>query len=242
MDKEEDLAPPLLCAFCAIGHHAVYGAIRQKAPHEISTIRRSTLHVPAQKTFVREGEATEKVYSIYSGWALSFRHLPEARRQVISFLIPGDLCVLETLCFPGLPTPFSVRSLTAVSVCAFDLRELAKTIRSSPEAEEGYAAAGRDYFVRLQRRLVDIGRRSALGRVAQIILELEERLRSRGLSNDGRFYFPVRQEDLADALGLHTVYVNRTLDKLRRLDVIEFDRQWMTVRNPDDLKIIAEEE
>ena len=81
----------------------------------------------------------------------------------------------------------------------------------------------------VSQRLVDVGRRSALGRIAQFILQLELRLRSRQMSVDGSFDFPVRQEHMADALGLTTVYVNRTLDRLRRLEIIQFNRNRMTV-------------
>ncbi len=92
----------------------------------------------------------------------------------------------------------------------------------------------------VSQRLVDVGRRSALGRIAQFILQLELRLRSRQMSVDGSFDFPVRQEHMADALGLTTVYVNRTLDRLRRLEIIQFNRNRMTVRNFEALRDIAE--
>ena len=105
-----------------------------------------------------------------------------------------------------------------------------------------FAKAMRDHLVSLNQRLVDIGRKSALGRVAQLILELENRLRKRGLSVDGRFEFPVRQEHLADALGLTTVYVNRTLDRLRKLELIEFKRNWMRISDIKALSRIAETE
>jgi CRP-like cAMP-binding protein len=244
MNTEEDKhsAPPLSCADCSIGSYSIYGQMKLKTPNEISTLRRGTQQFQAQKTFLREGEVTSRIFTIYSGWAIRFQHLPEGRRQILSFLIPGDICVLESLYFPKLPLPFSVRSLTPVWVCGFNLGDMGKLTQVSPETTDGFASAARDYFIGLHRRLIDIGRRSALGRVAQIILELEKRLAERQLSKNGRFYFPVRQEDLADALGLHTVYVNRTLDRLRKKHIIEFDRQWMTVKDFEELKRIAEEE
>jgi len=94
----------------------------------------------------------------------------------------------------------------------------------------------------LNRHLVDLGKRSALRRVAQLILELETRLESRRLSINGRFNFPVRQEHIADAVGLTAVYVNRTLDRLRQNSIVEFDRAQMTVLDPEKLREIADEE
>lgn len=99
-----------------------------------------------------------------------------------------------------------------------------------------------DHMATLNQRLIDIGRKSAMGRLAQLILDLEMRLRRRGLSDDGKIEFPPRQEHLADALGLTTVYVNRTLDRLRKLDLIDFNRNFMIVKNFEGLSRIAESE
>ena len=62
------------------------------------------------------------------------------------------------------------------------------------------------------------------------------------MSIDGRFEFPVRQEHLADALGLTTVYINRTLDRLRKMNLIEFKRNWMKIGDIQALSRIAETE
>jgi CRP-like cAMP-binding protein len=94
----------------------------------------------------------------------------------------------------------------------------------------------------MNRRLVDIGRRSAIGRVAQLILEIEDRLGERDQVRDGAFHFPMRQEHMADALGLTTVYVNRTLDRLRKEGVIDFKRDRMKIINRALLLQTAEEE
>ena len=59
---------------------------------------------------------------------------------------------------------------------------------------------------------------------------------------DGAFDFPLRQEHLADALGLTTVYVNRTLDRLRRENIIAFGHRRMQILDPGRLAEIAEEE
>jgi Crp-like helix-turn-helix protein len=102
--------------------------------------------------------------------------------------------------------------------------------------------AMRRHCAAMNRRLVDIGRRSAIGRVAQLILEIEDRLGERDQVRDGAFHFPMRQEHMADALGLTTVYVNRTLDRLRKEGVIDFKRDRMKIINRALLLQTAEEE
>jgi CRP/FNR family transcriptional regulator len=234
--------PPLTCAECTLGRLTVYGPTRDSAPNEISNRRRSVSSFTAHKTFLKEGTVPSQTHILYSGWAFRFKQLADGRRQILSFLIPGDVVALENLCFAGLPLPFSVRSLTQISLCTFDTNDMQHITQSSDKQSQKLAAAMRDHVMNMNRCLVDIGRRSALGRVAQLILELESRLRARCLSVDGVFFFPARQEDIADALGLTTVYVNRTLDRLRRDGIIDFSRRRMVIRNPRALPKVAEEE
>jgi CRP-like cAMP-binding protein len=90
--------------------------------------------------------------------------------------------------------------------------------------------------------MMDLGRRSAIGRVSQLLVEIERRLGERGGVQGNQFYFPVRQEHLADALGLTAVYVNRTLDRLRKDGIIEFERDRMQIMDHVTLRKIADEE
>ena len=240
--QPEIALPPLACAECKLGRFAIYGPTRETTPSEIYTRRRSVLTIQAGKTFLREGERFNESYTLYSGWAFRFKQLPDGRRQILSFLVPGDSVMLECLCFPELPLPFSVKSLTPLAACTFTLRDMVSLTSAEGVQAQHFAKAMRDHLVSLNQRLMDIGRKSALGRVSQLILELEGRLRQRGLSINGGFEFPVRQEHLADALGLTTVYINRTLDRLRKLDLIEFKRNWMMINDVPALARIAEAE
>lgn len=115
-------------------------------------------------------------------------------------------------------------------------------MNSSPEQKAQLESYLRANSMANYGRLADMGRRSALGRVAHLLLELEDRLSQKQMSKDGQFDFPARQEHLADAVGLTTVYVNRTLDRLRRLGMIEYDRDLMKILDREKLDAIAEEE
>lgn len=90
-------------------------------------------------------------------------------------------------------------------------------------------------------RTVDIGRRSASGRLAQLLLELMEHTARRQLGPHEPFYFPWRQEHLADALGLTVVYVNRTMMNLRKSEIIDLDQKLLNIRDINALRRIADE-
>jgi CRP-like cAMP-binding protein len=88
--------------------------------------------------------------------------------------------------------------------------------------------------------LVDLGRRSALERVAHFLLELLTRLQSVGLADDQSFKIPLTQELLADALGLSIPHVNRVLRRLREDNLVVVEDQRVTVRDIESLSELAD--
>ncbi|MGB8603122.1 MAG: Crp/Fnr family transcriptional regulator [Rhizomicrobium sp.] len=240
-DRNET-TPPVNCRNCALGRNTLYGYVATHTPDVLNACRREVRNLPAGRSFTRDGEIQSRVWTLYAGWAYRYSTLSDGRRHIHYFHLPGDILVMESLLLPGIRLPFAVRSLTAVTLCAFDTAEAAAMVRSSPGQQNQAALGWQQQMADLHRHLSDIGRRSAMGRISQLLLEIERRLSARQLADGGRFAFPVNQEQIADALGLTTVYVNRTLDKLRQMEVIAFDRRHMHILQPGRLAEIAEEE
>ena len=65
-----------------------------------------------------------------------------------------------------------------------------------------------------------MGRKEAYGRVAHFLCEMLVRLKSVGLARDHACEFPITQGELADALGITPVHINRVLQELRRNGLI----------------------
>lgn len=241
MQAHQNEAPPVSCSICRLGRYAVYGATASQTPDAVNSMRRAVKTFPAGRLLLREGEVQSQVHTLYSGWAYRFVSLPKGR-QILFFHIPGDLIALESLAFPGMALPFSLRSLTPVTLCSFAVDDAAVLLRATKPQQVQTAVVAQRFLADLNRHLADIGRRSAMGRIAQLLLEIEGRLAARQLSHGGNFAFPIRQEHLADALGLTTVYVNRTLDKLRKSGIVAFDRNRMSLLDAARLREIAQEE
>lgn len=84
--------------------------------------------------------------------------------------------------------------------------------------------------------LLNIGQRKAPERIAHLFCELATRMRKLGLDKvDGGYEVPLTQMDLADALGLTSVHVNRVLQKLRERGFIDFRRGVLSIRDVDAL-------
>jgi CRP-like cAMP-binding protein len=227
------------CSECSIGAFTIYGPTCVKFPNRIQELRKSVLRLRPNQTLLREGETSDLVYTVYSGWAYRFHELSKSRRQILRFLIPGDPIYLSSIASQSGPARHGVRAISSVVLCVFNAADVMEILFESTEQRTRLSLELFDQFNELDRRLTDIGQRRAIGRVACFLLDLELRLRARGFVVDGAFTLPIRQEHIADALGLTHVHVNRTLAQLRRLGLIRFERGSMKILDPKGLGLAA---
>lgn len=155
---------------------------------------------------------TPRLKWILSGWCCEMRVLPDGRRQIFSFAVPGDPVLSRPI---NTANPCSVVALTSVECI-----DVAQTLARAKEADRIEISRAMNHALNLaqERRYEDIirlGRRSALQRLADLLLELHDRLAEIGMVDERGFYLPLTQEHLADALGLSVVHVNRSLKTLR---------------------------
>jgi CRP-like cAMP-binding protein len=167
---------------------------------------------------------------LVSGWACRQRILLNGRRQILSFLVPGD--------FMGGRPRRSPRSHTS-----FMALTEAETIDAGPLTRAAdspaYPAIGLafDVLAALEKlylfdHIVRLGRQTAYQRMAHLVLELRHRLARVGLAEDRGFAMPLSQETLADALGLSVVHVNRVLRHLKDDGLMELRRGWVALMKP----------
>ena len=166
----------------------------------------------------REGDKPTDVRLILSGWACRYKQLEDGRRQIVSFVLPGDICDLNIYILREMD--HSIGTIT--SVTAADLpRDLFDEINA------GYPRILTAFWweslvnASIQREwIMNLGQRTALERMAHLLCELFIRLRMAGLADNNSCSFPLTQADLAEATGLSKVHVNRTLQELRASDLI----------------------
>jgi len=148
---------------------------------------------------------------LLDGWAARYKLLPDGRRQILTFFLPGD--IVDPLRAVAPRKDFSVMSITDVLVAAFRSDRLLDTTASAPGLRTLIARLMTREQELLAEHLLSVGRRTAREAVAHLILELVSRLR-RGGSSESTLTMPITQSEIGDALGLSTVHVNRTLREL----------------------------
>ena len=143
-----------------------------------------------------------------------YKLLPEGKRQIIGFQVAGNLFDLGSLLLGRMD--YSVAALSSAKVAALSHGGLRGSIETHPwigqalwQDSAADAAISREW-------LVNTGRRSAYQRMAHMLCELRTRLDAVGEVWDGAFAWPVTQAEVADALGLSAVHVNRMSTSARR--------------------------
>lgn len=222
---------------------ARYGALVQLTMQDIGILRlieaKPKHSHRADGRILSEGAEIRAPHFILSGWACRVRELADGRRQIMGLLVAGDAIGLHLRAHPLAST--TVLALSPVKTVEAPELPVAWRERNrvpSLALALDIAAAEEEHFMLCHA--MRLGRQTAYERTANLFMELEYRLSGRGLSQGGRFPFPLTQETLADAVGLSVVHVNRTLQQMRREGRIELKHGRLAILDPDALRTAGE--
>ena len=190
-----------------------------------------------RETIICEGEKVEEIHLVTSGLAARSKSLPDGDRQIMAFLVPGDLCDVEVFVLAHMDHDIvAVSETTCALIPAREMEEL--LTESSKLTKALWWSTMTDSAV-LRERIIDHGRRDARERIAHLFYEMLIRYRIVEETGDDAFDFPVTQQELADASGMTPVHVNRTLQQLRDEGLIEFKNKVLRVLDAPGLKQAA---
>ncbi|PVA09240.1 Crp/Fnr family transcriptional regulator [Pelagivirga sediminicola] len=187
---------------------------------------------------MREGEKNSTAYILLDGWVLSYKLLRSGERQIVDFQVPGDFLGLRSLLLRT--ADHSIEPVTPIIAVEIGMTDLLRIFRESPRLAAAMLWALSTDGAVVVERLVSLGRRDAIERVAHFFLELGARLKVVGLATGDGYACPLSQYHLADALGLSAVHINRVLRQLREEELMTFRAGKVTFDNFDKLVQIAQ--
>lgn len=197
-----------------------------------------TVRVAADKVVIRAGELLKESLIVLDGWAARAKDLPSGQRQFAEIHLPGDFTDLHSFTLKRLD--HDIVSITSCVLAVVPHERLKKVTERFPHLTRVFwfstnldAAIHREWALSL-------GRRSAIARMAHLFCELLLRLEVIGMTNGHSYDFPLTQAELGESLGLTSVHVNRTLQELRRMALIEVENRRVTILDLDALKGVAE--
>ncbi len=179
----------------------------------------SIRHYQSRTIVSRQGDWTNSVLIINSGWGCIYRDLPEGDRQILDFPMKGDFLGFRT----GLGfNYYTLLSITNLSIIEISLDILGENMRKSPPLALTFMELTTRQRAILLEHLINLGRRTSLARIAHLLLELGSRAQANGTGDVHGFYCPLTQVELADALGLTPIHINRMLRELREENLLFF--------------------
>ena len=171
---------------------------------------------------VRQGSQPTDCCLLLTGYACRNKVTVNGSRQIVSFHIAGDILDLQHLHLAV--ADHNVQAISEAEVAWIPKSKLRSMARQRPMLAE---ALWRDTLIDasiFREWVLNVGRRDARSRVAHMLCEFAVRCEAAGLGQAESFEWPLTQEQIADATGLTTVHVNRTLKGLSAEGCIHSDR------------------
>ena len=203
----------------------------------VTRFKSGELSVDPGTTILVEGSHSAHLYTVLEGTAFRYKLLVDGRRQILNFVMPGDLIGLQGILMGEMQ--HSIEALTPLRLCVFERDRVDEVFRNHPDlAYDITWIAAREERI-LDEHLLSVGRRSALERAAYLVAFLHRRATRSGFIRRKPHLLPVTQQHLADTLGLSIVHTNKTLKKLAMRRLIAWRKQGCEVIDADALCDIA---
>ena len=208
---------------------------------EIAVLRdlqSATRLVGRNREIISEGRKYDALLVLIEGVSIRYRVLHDGRRQILNITLPGDF-----IGFPGCffeNALYSIAALTDCVVSSIPFAQLLGFFETYPRLAAAIFWSFSCETAMYAEHLIDVGRRSALERVAHFLLELATRLQAIGLADECSYQMPLTQELIGDALGLSVPHVNRTLRQLREENLVAIEGQRVVIKNVEALSRLAD--
>lgn len=187
---------------------------------------------------IESGVAFKSLILLCSGMARKVRTFPDGTEQIVAVFVEGDALNAGEVVFRQ--SRNSVFALTPVSYLSISLQKLDDLIVRHPTIARALWHETAVQAAIQQEWMIWLGQRTAQSRLAHFLCELSYRFHLAGRDLNAATEFPLTQNDLADVLGMSTVHVNRSLQVLRNLDLIELARGRLVILDKEGLYSVAE--
>ena len=175
-----------------------------------------------------EDEPAEYVYQVIRGAVRTYKLLSDGRRQIGAFLLPGDVFGLES----GTAHRLAAEAIIDTTVRLVKRRSLDLAAGTDVRVARKLWAVTAGELRHAEDHMLLLGRKSAMERVANFLLEMDRRLAVAGM-----MALPMCRRDIGDYLGLTLETVSRALSQLHGEGVLGFSgARQIVLRNRQRLR------
>jgi CRP-like cAMP-binding protein len=206
--------------------------------HALLQIASAPQRALKDQCLIEAGTKSSSLLLLCSGMARKVRSFPDGTQQIVAVFVEGDTLNAGEIVFRQ--SRNSVSAMTAATYLSIPLKQLNDLIVSRPAIGRALWLETAAQAAVQQEWMIWLGQRPAQSRLAHFLCELSHRLHLAGRDPRSAVEFPMTQGDLADALGLSTVHVNRSLQILRSQGLIDLTNRQLRILDRTGLYAIAE--
>jgi CRP-like cAMP-binding protein len=208
-------------------------ALSESGRSLLTGLTEDLIELKPRRKVIDESRPSDHMFIVISGWISEYRQLRDGGRQILNFKLPGEVLGVECLLYRV--ALHSAAAVTHCTVAPVSREKFEETQRLFPRLAAAFLLSSLRDGAILQEWAVNLGRRPAFPRIAHLLLELERRLRNSGFASGGSIPFPLKQQDIADCTGLTTPYVNRVLQQMRSMGLIQIGEESLEICNATEL-------
>jgi len=226
------------CAHCMARDLSVCMALAADESEQLERLASRRTLAP-NAVIAESGQQVLHVYNVTDGMLRRVRMLPDGRRLVSGFSLPGDFIGLsETSIYR-----YNIEAVTASQVCEFAIDDIRTLCQRFPKFEHKLLKRACMELDASQDTMLMLARLSPLERLAGFLLQFEQKLDrcTPGATQLApAISLPMSRHDIADYLGLTVETVSRNFTRLRKMGLIDLpDPQWVELHDPDGLQQLA---
>lgn len=225
---------PAACAMCSLRRLTLCEGSTTTASRGWGHIAPVERRHAARNQILIEGEPANDLSVISRGWAFRYKMLADGRRQIIDFLIPGDVLTLPKERPIGVS--YSVEALTSVVTCSLPSHGVRDAFDARDDRHGWVAGREAQIERRVMEHFASVGRRDAMERLAHLLLEIHWRMTVRGLTIGNSCVFPASQHQIGDAIALTNAHVSRLLRRLKEQGIVEASNSTIEIHDIERLR------
>lgn len=192
-----------------------------------------TLQADPGQILVVEGDPLRHCFRLLTGILRLYKALPDGRRQVLAFLLPGEYFGV----FGSERHGYSAEAIAPSTLARYRRAGLEAELDGSRALAQAVLELASRELEHTRAQLLLLGRKSAEEKVASFLIALS----ARTAGGAGVIHLPMSRQDMADYLGLTIETVSRTLTRLRQDGLIALLRpQHVLLLEPERLQALAE--
>jgi CRP/FNR family transcriptional regulator len=233
--KNSNALPGQICELCGIRPLSICGALENDELQQLEELAYRCC-VESRATLFTQEQPAEFVYSLTGGTVRLYKLLPDGRRQIVGFALPGDFLGLALADRYG----FSADAIERVTACRFSRQTFSDFVDSKPHLLRRLHEFASHELSLAHDQMVILGRRNAAERIASFLIGFRDRW-SR-ISSQPSVYIPLpmSRQDIADFLGLTIETVSRIVNRLAREKSIVIVPDGVRLLNVAKIEALAE--